>query len=160
MRRFRPLAVIVIVLMSALCGCQKLKDIKVTSVKVESLQMKGFRGADIVLAVGVDNPSVKVSVSEIEGSLKHSGKVIGRLAMSPFILKARTKDVYRLEAELSIAEGVGLKELMVLANPSSLNECTVDISAKAKAGGSGRRPVEVKNIPLKELLEQVSNEKI
>ena len=145
--------------MICLTGCKDVKDIKVNSVEVESISAKGFKSLDVFLKVEVDNPAKQVKVSEIEGSLKHSGKVIGKLAMDSFILGAKTFDVYTLKANVSLAEGAGLKELMSIATPGGLDDCTVDFSAKAAVGKSARVPIKFKNVPLKELLDKFDDEK-
>ena len=145
--------------MLCLTGCKNIKDIQVTSVEVESVSLKGMKGLDIFLKVGVDNPAKQVKISEIEGSLKHSGKVIGRLAMDSFILGARTADVYTLKANVFLAQGAGFKELMLLASPTGIDECTVDFSAKATYGKAAVMPIKKKDIPLKELLDKFENEK-
>ena len=145
--------------MLCLTGCKGVKDIEVTSVQLESISTKGLRSMDVFLKVGVDNPAKQVKISEIEGSLKHSGKVIGQLAMDSFILGAKTADVYTLKANVSLAQGAGFKELMVLASPDGLNGCTIDFSAKATYGKSAVMPVKMKDIPLKELLDKFENEK-
>lgn len=145
--------------MLCLTGCKGVKDIEVTSVQLESISTKGLRSMDVFLKVGVDNPAKQVKISEIEGSLKHSGKVIGKLAMDSFILGAKTADVYTLKANVSLAQGAGFKELMVLASPDGLNGCTIDFSAKATYGKSAVMPVKMKDIPLKELLDKFENEK-
>ena len=145
--------------MLCLTGCKGVKDIEVTSVQLESISTKGLRSMDVFLKVGVDNPAKQVKISEIEGSLKHSGKVIGKLAMDSFILGAKTADVYTLKANVSLAQGAGFKELMMLASPDGLNGCTIDFSAKATYGKSAVMPVKMKDIPLKELLDKFENEK-
>ena len=145
--------------MLCLSGCMNVKDIKVNDVEIESLSTRGLKSLDIFVKVGVDNPVRQVKISEIDGSLKHSGKVIGKLAMDPFVLAARTSDVYLLKANVSLAKGAGLKELMVLAAPNGLDECTIDLSAKATYGKSVSMPIKVKDIPLKELLDKIENEK-
>ena len=145
--------------MLCLTGCKGVKDIEVTSVQLESISTKGLRSMDVFLKVGVDNPAKQVKISEIEGSLKHSGKVIGKLAMDSFILGAKTADIYTLKANVSLAQGAGFKELMVLASPDGLNGCTIDFSAKATYGKSAVMPVKMKDIPLKELLDKFENEK-
>ena len=142
-----------------LTGCKGVKDIEITSVEFESATLNGFKSVEVFLKVGVDNPAKQMRISEIDGSLIHSGKVIGKLAMDPFILGARTSDIYMLKANVSLAQGAGLKELMVLASPDGLNGCTVDFSAKATVGKSAKMPVKMKDIPLKELLDKFENEK-
>ena len=145
--------------MLCLTGCKGVKDIRVTSVELESFSTKGLKSMDIFVKVGVDNPAKQVKISEIDGSLKHSGKVIGKLAVDPFILGAKTSDLYTLKANVSLAQGAGLKELMVLATPGGLEGCTVDISAKATYGKGAVMPLKMKDIPLKELLDKIENEK-
>ena len=159
----RRLKLVVLALVSAiflLGGCQKIKDIRVTSAKIESLSIRGLRGADIALAIGVDNPAGQIDLSEIEGELKHSGKVLGRVAVAPVILKPKTQETYHIEATVSIAEGAGLRDLMMFTDLKKLGECMVDVSAVAKIKGAGKKKVVLNDIPLKELLEKVSNEKI
>ena len=146
-------------LMLCLTGCKGVKDIRVTSVELESFSTKGLKSMDIFVKVGVDNPAKQVKISEIDGSLKHSGKVIGKLAVDPLILGAKTSDLYTLKANLSLAQGAGLKELMVLATPGGLEGCTVDLSAKATYGKGTVMPLKMKDIPLKELLDKIENEK-
>ena len=145
--------------MLCLTGCKGVKDIRVTSVEVGSVSMKGFKGLDIFLKVGVDNPAKQVRISDIEGSLIHSGKVIGNLAMDPFILGGKTSDIYTLKATVSLAQGAGLKEIMMLADKNGLNGCTIDFSAKAKYGKNAPVQIKRKDIPLKELLDKLENEK-
>lgn len=159
-RHFRLLASVLALMLVLLTGCQKIKDIRITSAKIVSLNVKGLKGAELTLAVGVYNPSVQISVSEIEGEVKHSGKVIGRVAIAPVVIKARSEEIYDVEAVVSIAEGVSLRELMMFADLRKLNGCTVDMSAKAKIKGGGTKKISVKDIPLKELLEKAGNEKI
>ena len=153
------LAYIMLAFVLCLTGCKNVKDIQVTSVEVESVSLKGMKSLDIFLKVGVDNPAKQVKISEIEGSLKHSGKVIGKLAMDSFILGARTADVYTLKANVSLVQGAGFKELMLLAAPDGLDGCTVDFSAKATYGKAAVMPIKMKDIPLKELLDKFENEK-
>ena len=145
--------------MLSLTGCKGVKDITVNSVELESLSTKGLKSMDVYLKVGVDNPAKQVKIFDVDGSLNHSGKVIGKLAMDPFILGARTDDVYVLKATLSLAQGAGLKDLMVLMDKKGLDQCTVDVSAKAAYGKAATMPIKMKDIPLKKLLDKIENEK-
>ena len=145
--------------MLCLTGCKGVKDISVTSVELESIRAKGLKSLDIFLRVEVDNPAKQVKVSEIDGSVRHSGKVIGKLAVDSFILGAKTIDEYTLKATVSLAQGAGFKDLMVLMSPDGLEGCTVDLSAKATLGKGAAMPIKMKDIPLKELLDKIENEK-
>ena len=156
--RLKLLVIFALSLLLGLTGCKNVKDIRVNSVEVESLNMRGFKSVDIFLKVEVDNPAKQVKISEIDGSLKHSGKVIGKLAMDPFTLVPKSIETYSLKSNVSLAQGAGFKDLMLLASPDGLDECTVDISAKAAFGKGAPMPVKIKDVPLKELLDKFDNE--
>ena len=145
--------------MLALTGCKDIKDIRVTSVNLESVSPRGFKSVDLYLSAEVYNPAKQVKLSEIEATIAHSGKVIGKLAMDPIVLAAKSSEKYNVKANAALAQGAGFKELMVLASPEGLDGCTVDISAKAAYGKGAPMPVKMKNIPLKELLNSIGNEK-
>ena len=138
--------------MISLTGCGDVRDIKVTSLDIENISLNGFRGADVYLAVGVDNPAFHVELSEIEGSLKLSGKVLGRMAMAPFILHARSKEIYHLKTSVNIEQGVTLKELMALTDMETLNRCTVDVSVRATLKGGASKVLRFNDIPITKLL--------
>ena len=142
-----------------LTGCGDVRDIKVTSVNIENISLNGFRGANVDLAVGIDNPAFRVELSEIEGALKHSGKVLGRLAMDPFTVQGRSAEIYHLKALLTIGEDATLRDLLKLTDMTMLNECMIDISLKARLKNGVAAPIEIKDIPLKKLLNSTGNEK-
>lgn len=153
------LTLFMLAVMLCLTGCKNVKDIRITSVEFESATLNGLKSIDIFVKVGVDNPAKQIRISEIDGSLIHSGKVIGKLAMDPFILGARTIDLYSVKATVSLAKGAGLKDLMVLTSEKGLYECTIDVTAKAAYGKAAPVPMKMKDIPLKKLLDTIGNEK-
>ena len=139
---------------AALClsGCGDIRDLEVTSVKIESVAPNGLRGVNVWLAVGIDNPAFQVGLSEIEGSLKLSGKVLGRMTMAPFVLHARSTEIYHLNASAAIEQGVTLKELMALTDMEALSKCTVDVSVRATLKGGITKVLRFNDIPLTDLL--------
>ena len=153
------LAILMLGMMLGLTGCRGVKDIVIDSVELESLSTKGLKSVDVFLKVGVDNPAKQVKIFDVDGSLKYSGKVIGKLAMDPLILGARTADVYVVKATVSIAQGAGLKDFMILMDKKGLDMCTIDISARATLGKAAPVQIRKKDIPLKKLLDKIENEK-
>ena len=135
-----------------LTGCGDIRDLEVTSVQIESITPNGLRGVNVGLAVGIDNPAFQVGLSEIEGSLKLSGKVLGRMTMAPFVLRARSAEIYHLEASLSIEQGVTLMEILSLTDMETLNKCMVDVSVKATLKGGVSKRLNFNDIPLTDLL--------
>lgn len=136
----------------ALGGCKKIKEISVTSVKVEAIAPQGLQGINVFLAVGIDNPAMQISLENIQGALKHSGKVLGRVSMDPFTVQARSAEVYHLRAFVTIGEDATIKDLLKLTDMAQLQECTVDVSATPRLKSGLGAPITLKDIPLKKLL--------
>ena len=125
------LVVLMATVMLGLTGCNKLKQIRVTSFDIEAVSPQGLRSLNVFVAVGVDNPAFQIGLSEIEGTLKYSGKIIGKLAMDPFTLQAKSAEIYHLKA---------------------LNECLVDIQVRPELKSGLAKTITLKDIPLKKLL--------
>ena len=70
-----------LLLLSGCGGIKKLQDIRLTSAAIGNISPSGLRGMKLDIVVGVDNPGTEVSFSDISCSLKHSGKVLGKLAV-------------------------------------------------------------------------------
>ena len=147
------------VLAICLSGCSKVKDIKVTSMAVEDVRFNSFTSVNVYLAIGIDNPAFEVRLSEIQGALKLSGKVLGRVAIDPFVLHGRSAEIYHLKAVVSMASGVTLTEIMQLLDSETLNRCMVDASARATIKGDVSKVLHFNDIPVKELLETPEYEK-
>ena len=145
--------VLMAALMLCLTSCNKVKQISVTSVEVENVSLAGLSGVYVHLAVGVDNPAFEIGLSEIEGALKRSGKVLGNVAVDPFVLQARSAEIYHLKAKVTIASGVGLSELMALLDEKVLGECMIDVSARVTLKKGVSKVIRLNDIPVKKLLE-------
>ena len=150
---------VVSVMALALAGCGKVKDITVTSLQLESIAPQGLKGIDVYMAVGIDNPSFQIGLEDIHGSLKHSGKVLGRVTMDPMVLQRKSAEIYHVKAFLSLGEDARLRDLLMFTNIEKLYECTVDVSATPRLKSGLGTPITLKDIPLKKLLEDDENEK-
>lgn len=140
-------------------GCRKYMDVRIVSVKVESVNMKGLRAGEAVLSVRVDNPAGKMTIEELDGVVKHSGKVLGNIALDPVTLKPRQVDDYSVNVRFELDKSVGVMYMLTFTDIRKLKECTVDLSARGKAAGVKLKR-EYKDIPVKNLLEEYYNEKI
>lgn len=150
--------ILVVATLFVMIGCadiKRLKDIDVNSVSLESFRPRGLRGATVVLLVEVDNPGAQLSLSEISAELEHSGKVLGKVAVDPFTLQGKTADTYRLEAELSLAEGANVLDLGALLDEKALEKMTVDVSADVRIKKGKTRTVKYNDLPLKKLIDSV-----
>lgn len=147
------------VLVLLLGGCKNIKDVRVTSFKLDSIAPQGLTGLGADFTIGISNPAVQVRLEDIEGVLKRSGKVLGRLTIDPFEIQARSDMEYHLKGDLRLGEDANLKDLLQLLDASVLDEYVVDISAKARHKSGVAAPIAINDIPLKKLLEKAGYEK-
>ena len=160
-KSLKPVILILSAVIFFLTGCSsvnKVKEIQVTSLAIEKIAPAGLKSLDVYLAVGIDNPAFQIGLSEINGSLTHSGKVLGRLAMDPVTVFGKSAEIYHLKANVSLAEEAGLRDLMVLADPAKLSECMVNIAVRATLKNGMSLPIDLKDIPLKKLLNSSNDE--
>lgn len=146
---------VIAVLLFCVGGCrniERVKDIRVTSVHLDAVSPQGFTALNVFFSVGVDNPAFQIGLEDIEGSLKHSGKVLGRATMDSFVLWARSAEVYHLRAFVKLGEDATLKDLLMLTDAERLEECMIDVSVKIRLKNGTAVPLNIKDIPLKKLL--------
>ena len=135
-------------------SCAKVKQVGVTSFELDSITPKGLRALTVKMSVGVHNPSNEITLSEISGEAVVSGKVIGNVAMAPVVLTARKDSTYKVKADVTLAEGVSVLEVLALAkNKSAIENGTANIYAKAKLKGGPSKKIKMEDVPLKKLKE-------
>lgn len=145
--------------MLSFSGCRKYEQIRITSADVKSVGMNGLRSINVDLLIGVDNPAGKVVIKHAEGTVKHFGKVIGSVSLAPLEIMPRSQAEYPVKASVELAQGMNLMEVMQLASPKKLNECTLDVSVSGTVAGVAVKK-KYNDIPLKQLLESNNHEKI
>lgn len=149
---------IVIALLSAVLlfsGCSNLTKVRLTSAKLEAFSPKGFKSAAIFFNVGVDNPAKDIILSDFQGEILRSGKVIGIVVADPIVLKGKSHEIYNVRAEISLAEGASMKDLLAVVSGKGLEDFTVDFYVKVKPKGGAAKKIRQKDIPLKKLIELI-----
>ena len=152
------LMILALAAMFALTGCSdimRLKNLEIDSVAVENIRTRGLRGVTLTLLVEVDNPGAQVSLSEISGTVEHSGKVLGMVAVDPFTIQGKTADAYRLNADLTLADGTNVLALGKLLDKKALDDVTVDLSADVRIKKGKVRTMKINDVPLKKLIDVV-----
>ena len=135
-------------------SCAKVKQVGVTSFELDSVTPRGLRALTLTMSVGVHNPVNEITLSEISGEAVLSGKVIGNVAVDPVVLTARKDTSYTVKADLTLAEGVSVFEVLALAkDKSAIENGTANVYAKAKLKGGPSKKIKMEDVPLKKLLE-------
>lgn len=155
LKRYFFIVVMAVLCLSGCSGIKKVRDIKVNGVKIESIIPNGLKGATLNVAVEVDNPAPAISLSDISGTLEHSGKILGRVDVDPFSIQAEKADTYHLKANVTLGEGTSIFDLGRLVNKTVIEESVVDLSARIKIRNGAARKVKLDDVPLKKLLETV-----
>ena len=151
-KAYRLISIALMVLL--LGSCVKVKQVGVTSFELDSVTPRGLRALTLTMSVGVHNPAKEITLSEISGEAVVSGKVIGNVAMAPVVLTARKDSTYKVKADVTLAEGVSVLEVLALAkNKSAIENGTANIYAKAKLKGGPSKKIKMEDVPLKKLKE-------
>ena len=101
-------------------GCKRYMDVRILSVKVESMNMKGLRAGEATLTVRIDNPAGKIIVEELNGVVKHSGKVLGNFVLDPLTLKPKQADDYSMHASFELDKSVGVMYMLTFTDKRKL----------------------------------------
>lgn len=149
--RFMALAMVVIAILAG--GCFRFKQVRPVSAAVESIAPSGLRSVVVTMAVEIDNPAPQITLRDIAGVVSHSGKVLGRVVVDPFILEAKTLEKYHLRATVSLDREASLFDVMSLTRGSRWEECLIDVHFKATLKGGISKKMSFEQIPLKSLMK-------
>ncbi|MBQ7750593.1 MAG: hypothetical protein IJR77_05130 [Bacteroidales bacterium] len=150
------LILVMAVLALTLSGCsdlRKAKDIKVTSCGVKYVAPTSSRSVDAVLLLGIDNPSVAFTVSDVEGQVRRGEKVLGYFTAGEIELEPRTEATYELPCTAVLAEGVSVLEIFAIAMKRSYDDLAADIILRVKLRNGLGKDLEFKDMNIKGLFQ-------
>lgn len=155
MKRFLILLPFVLALGLAGCAPKGLQDIAVTSARIVSIVPEGLTSASAELEVGVHNPSVRITLTDLTGLAKYKGESILDLSAEPVVLEARTDSLYRLPVQCRIAGGFSLLRLLrAFDGQVDADDLTLSVKGRAAMRGIGK-DIELEDIPLGTLLDEI-----
>lgn len=149
----KPLIAAVLLALAVCQGCARFKEIRIVSCGVESVLVKGFKGASAVLSVEVDNPATALTLSDIRGTLNMDGTALATFSAGDMELEKKAVTECSLPVEMSIAGGVSLMELLPMVRNLDLNDVTVDFSLKVKVKNGISRRLEFRDVPASSFLK-------
>lgn len=147
---------IMAVMLVSLTSCGDFKEITVNSVAVHNVSLDGLKAVDIELFVEIDNPASRLTLSDMEATVKHSGKVLGKVTVDPFTLERKKVQVYDLKARMALQ--LKVHELYLLMDPEVITSSVVDITVKGTIRGGISKTITKNDVPLKKLISY-ANEK-
>ena len=135
------------------CAVSKLKDIEVTSCSLESYSLRGFKGVEAVVCVGIDNPSIQFKITDLEGVIKYNGENLAKYTADSLQVEGKCSKVYDISCSAALADGVGLVRLMSIAQNRTLEGFTTDVQARLSLTNGKGKMLKFKNIDLAKLVE-------
>lgn len=153
---YRLFSLALLALMLVFGSCKKISQIEPTSFSLDSINPRGLRAVTVNMTVGVNNPAPQITLSEISGQALVSGKVIGNVAMDPVVLLAKKDTTYKIKADVTLAEGVSVFEVIAYTrSKEALENATANIYATAKLKGLPAKKIKMEEVPLKQLLDNL-----
>lgn len=143
----------VVLILTLLSGCSKIKDIKITSFGIESLSPKGFRNVDAVLAVGIDNPTFAFAIQGLDGVVKYRGEEMATFFADTVSIDSRCAKVYDLPCSATLNDKISLSRAFSFLKKGSLEGFTTDITAKIRLRNGMRKTLKFKDLDLQQFIE-------
>lgn len=156
MRQFRNifLALAGAILLAMTASCSKAKDIKITSVAVDSFSPKGFRAADAVLAIGIDNPTFSFTLTNLSGVVKYNGEDFATYSADSLTVDKKCSKVYDLPCSAMLSENVKLSQVVSLLQKKSLEGFTTDVEAHVKLKNGLGKTLKFTDLDLQKMTEK------
>lgn len=135
------------------CGVSKLKDLSVSSFGVKYLAPTSNRSLSAVLLIGLDNPSISFTVSDVEGTVRYFDREILQFTAGELPVQERSDQVYELPCTATLSEGVSLLDLLVIASKKSMDGMTADVNLDARLKNGMGLPLSFKKIDLSQFTQ-------
>lgn len=158
-RRFLHICLISVVwsaMVMLLDGCSAIKkaeDIEVTSVNLKSFSPVGLKGVDAVLSIGVANPTIGFTLSDIEGCIKYNGEEFATYSGGPIAIAGKTSDEYDLPCSLHLSPAFSLFTALKIAASGNLEGLTTDVQAKVTLKGGIHKTLKYVDMPIEDLMD-------
>lgn len=135
-----------------LTGCGKLKQIRPTTFEIVSFQPQGLARVEVDFRLGIDNPAMQIGLSEISAEVMMSGKIIGKVSLSPFIMEAKSNKVYDMTALVELGTTI-FNFLPILKDAEVQKKVTVNLAARATLKSGLSKKIELKDVPMEQIMK-------
>ena len=138
----------------SLASCGKISEIRPTSFELESIAPKGLYSVAADFKVGIHNPAMQIALSDIFAEVMLDGKVVGNVSLAPFVMEAKSDNVYDMNALVALNKGFSIINLLpMMKDPESLKNAYVNVKVKATLKSGLSKNLEWKEIPVEKLLK-------
>ena len=155
--RFRTFPIrllVVLVMLVAAAGCNKFKDIAVTSFQVESFSPRGMRAVDAVVSIGVRNPTIAFTISDLVATVRDGNGTLAVLDGGPVSVAKKSDQTYQVPCSVVLGENLSLFQVLNLLKNKDLDNYVVDVSALVTLSNGLKKTLVYNDIPVRDLLEK------
>lgn len=137
-----------------LASCNKISEIRPTSFEIVSFTPKGLYSADVNFKLGIHNPALQIGLSDIFAEVTLYGKVIGNVSVAPFVMEAKSDNVYDMNALIALNKGSSILNLIpVMGDPEALKNAYLNVRVKATLKGGLSKELKWDEIPVEKLIK-------
>ena len=152
---YRLLLLVCVAIMS-LVSCNKIREIRPTSFELVSVSPKGFYSADVAFSLGIHNPALQIGFSDIFAEVVLNGKVIGNVSVAPFVMEAKSDNVYDMNALLALNKGTSVLNLIpLLKSPDAMKNAHINLRVRATLKNGISKELVWNEIPVEKLIKLV-----
>lgn len=120
-------------------GCSKMKNVRVTSCKLESVSPSGLRSLDARLGIGIENPGREFTISGIGGRIYYRGDALADFTADSVTVEKGFSGQCSVAVSATLTEGVSMLSLLGTARGFDRKLVTVDVEALVRSGALKRR---------------------
>lgn len=154
------LYMVFVLLVALAAGCTKYRDISVSGCRIETVSPSGFKAVDLGLSAEVDNPVREIRVSGISGKVYIREDEFADFKAQDFVVPARSVSDVHVSMRASLAGSFNIMQLMTLAQDFSSGSIYVDVSMEIKVKGGLKKKIDLKRLPVEDLIRKVQYESI
>lgn len=141
----------------SLSGCSDIKNVKeirLTSYKIDSIVPSGLKSVDFKLTLGIDNPAMYLRIDGATGRMCRLGQELGTFSVDPIEIEGHCEGKYPLTGNITLSSGVSILQIIRLATNFNMDEYTIDLFAPVKLKSGLGVKLKYVDTPLKELFEK------
>lgn len=155
----RPIVYVILLccLSLLLAGCGKgAKDIKVTGFRLVSITPEGMSGLTALVEIGLDNPIVGFELTDVSITVDMHEQPAVVFEADQLMVEGHCAKTYSLPLKGRIVDTFNPFQLLKLfSNEDSLDNLKASARARVALRGGIGKNIEIKDIPLKDLIDNL-----
>ncbi len=143
-------------LMAGTVSCADFRKVSVRDAEFEYFTPSGLRSASWSVKVGVNNGTRQFTISDVEGKVYGSGKLVGTITAADVVVERGVAE-YSVRGDVALDKSVSIMDILSLVTSFSVDDYTADLTFKVKPKGGSAQKIKLKNLPVKDLAGSLKN---